>query len=53
LNPNPEPEPRARRFTIASHPEVQRRIKAELAAAGLLHAGTTNCTTPRQARARV
>ena len=37
-----------RRFTIATHPEVQRAIKAELASVGLLHQGQPNCVTPRQ-----
>jgi hypothetical protein len=35
---------------VSAHPDVQARIKAELAAAGLLHAGQPNCVTPRQAR---
>lgn len=35
-------------FNIAAHPEVQRRIKSELSASGLLHAGQGNCVTPRQ-----
>eukprot|EP00877_Chromochloris_zofingiensis_P012409 jgi/Chrzof1/7421/Cz02g23030.t1 len=35
-------------FAIASHPEVQRRIKSELGSAGLLHQGQANCVTPRQ-----
>ena len=35
-------------FTIATHPGVQRALKAELAAAGLLHAGAGNCVSPRQ-----
>lgn len=35
-------------YTISAHPDIQLRLKAELASTGLLHQGRGNCITPRQ-----